>query len=348
MSFKKYTTKDIARLADVSRGTVDRVLHGRGKVSEAAEKKVKQILMEIDYRPNVIARTLRDNKIIHIATLIPSPEIDSYWKKPKIGIAKAFSSYNSFGVNVIQHFYDQNDPTSFEKVAQQVIDSNPDGVLTAPLFKKEALDFFRKCEKLNLPYTTFNTDIPTSNYACFIGQNLYQSGRIAADLLYKSQPEIRKILIFHFDEEISNSPHMQEKERGFKDYLREQGIKNSCFDTFNLTDKNYKDLKGILSTSLKEEKVSGIFVTTSKAYEVATLINTDNKDFTLIGYDLVENNVAYLKSGHIDYLINQNPKKQAFQGIHYLTELLVFKNEIPKKELLPIDIITKENIQTYL
>lgn len=348
MSFKKYTTKDIAKLADVSRGTVDRVLHGRGRVSEAAEKKVKQVLAEIDYRPNVIARTLRENKVIHIASLIPSPDVDSFWKKPMNGINEAFSSYSSFGVTVVQHFYDQNDPASFKKTAQLVIDSAPDGVLTAPLFKKEALDFFGKCKELNLPYATFNTDISSSDYSCFIGQDLYQSGRIAADLLFKSKQELKKILIFHFDEEISNSPHMQEKERGFKDYLREQGIQNSSFETINLTDEGYKELKGILKDSLKGNEVSGIFVTTSKTYEVAKFLKTDSKKYSLIGYDLVEENVKHLKSNKIDFLINQNPRKQAFQGVHYLTELLVFKKDIPKKELLPIDIITKENIGTYL
>ena len=36
---KKYTIKDIAQMAGVSKGTVDRVLHKRGKVSEDALKK---------------------------------------------------------------------------------------------------------------------------------------------------------------------------------------------------------------------------------------------------------------------------------------------------------------------
>ena len=36
--------KDIARLADVSVGTVDRVIHGRSGVSEASKKRVEEIL----------------------------------------------------------------------------------------------------------------------------------------------------------------------------------------------------------------------------------------------------------------------------------------------------------------
>ena len=39
--------KDIARLADVSVGTVDRVLHGRTGVSEASRKRVEEILKQL-------------------------------------------------------------------------------------------------------------------------------------------------------------------------------------------------------------------------------------------------------------------------------------------------------------
>ena len=44
-----YTINDIAKMANVSRGTVDRVIHGRGKVSKPAYEKVKNILDKIDY-----------------------------------------------------------------------------------------------------------------------------------------------------------------------------------------------------------------------------------------------------------------------------------------------------------
>ena len=40
---KKHTIKDIAKLAGVSKGTVDRVLHKRGKVSPAAFEKVNEV-----------------------------------------------------------------------------------------------------------------------------------------------------------------------------------------------------------------------------------------------------------------------------------------------------------------
>lgn len=48
------TITQIAKLASVSRGTVDRVIHKRGKVSPEIEKKIIQIMKENDYHPNVL------------------------------------------------------------------------------------------------------------------------------------------------------------------------------------------------------------------------------------------------------------------------------------------------------
>ena len=50
--------KDIARLAEVSVGTVDRVLHGRPGVSENSKKRVEKILNELNYQPNMYASAL--------------------------------------------------------------------------------------------------------------------------------------------------------------------------------------------------------------------------------------------------------------------------------------------------
>ena len=75
---KKHTIKDIAKLAGVSKGTVDRVLHKRGKVSPASLEKVNEVLKVIDYEPNLIARNLKNNKVYRISILLPDPEIDPY------------------------------------------------------------------------------------------------------------------------------------------------------------------------------------------------------------------------------------------------------------------------------
>ena len=46
------TIKEIAELAGVSRGTVDRVLNKRGAVNPKTEAKILEIAKALDYKPN--------------------------------------------------------------------------------------------------------------------------------------------------------------------------------------------------------------------------------------------------------------------------------------------------------
>lgn len=75
--------KEIARRANVSIATVDRVLHNRTGVSEATKEKITAIIKELNYQPNLLARRLAMGKTLHLVTLIPevSDETD-YWEVP--------------------------------------------------------------------------------------------------------------------------------------------------------------------------------------------------------------------------------------------------------------------------
>ena len=58
--------KDIAKMADVSVGTVDRVIHGRSGVSESSRKRVEEILKQLDYQPNMYASALLRTRSTHL------------------------------------------------------------------------------------------------------------------------------------------------------------------------------------------------------------------------------------------------------------------------------------------
>ena len=68
---KRIRIQDIADRANVSTGTVDRVLHNREEVSEKTRKKIMEIIEELNYRPNLLAQRLASDKIYKLAILIP-------------------------------------------------------------------------------------------------------------------------------------------------------------------------------------------------------------------------------------------------------------------------------------
>lgn len=52
------TMLDVSRHAGVSKATVSRVLNGTGQVKESTRQKVFTAMQDLDYRPNLLARSL--------------------------------------------------------------------------------------------------------------------------------------------------------------------------------------------------------------------------------------------------------------------------------------------------
>ena len=217
--------RDIADMASVSVGTVNRVLHNRGNVSQEALLRVNDVLTKIDYKPNLIARTLGSNKTYRIAVLMPDFNIDPFWIRSHKGIQDAYQEFGHYGIDLQVFLFDPNAVQSFRKKALDLLSENPDGVVVAPLFYHEARQFMAACREHNIRCVAFNTQIPDENTLGFIGQDLAQSGRLAAHLIGKNASHEDRFLILHIEEEFENAIHLRQKEAGFRQYFKEQEFK---------------------------------------------------------------------------------------------------------------------------
>jgi LacI family transcriptional regulator len=91
------TIKDIARLARVSHMTVSRVINNRPGVKAATKQRIMQLVKELDYQPNLVARSLvvkRSKNLGMIITTISNP----FYLELAKGIEDTARSY---GYNVI-------------------------------------------------------------------------------------------------------------------------------------------------------------------------------------------------------------------------------------------------------
>ena len=66
------TIADVAKSAGVSTATAGRVVGGYGNVSEKSREKVLRAVRELNYRPNVVAQSLRRNTTNTIAVILGS------------------------------------------------------------------------------------------------------------------------------------------------------------------------------------------------------------------------------------------------------------------------------------
>ena len=127
--------KDIARMAGVSEGTVDRVLHKRGDVSVKSMNAVNKVLNEFNYTPNILARSLASKKIYRFIYLIPQNQPGDYWSTVEKGFEMAMPEFAGYNVTFEKACFNQYDVSSFNEEAAKLLLNLPDAVFIAPIFK---------------------------------------------------------------------------------------------------------------------------------------------------------------------------------------------------------------------
>lgn len=343
--------KDIAARANVSVGTVDRVLHNRGRVSEEVRQRVLRMMRELAYEPNLIARTLGSNRTYRLAVLQPDHTLDPYWQAPWEGIGKAARELQPYGVQLSTYPYELTRVESFRAQAEAATQAQPDGILIAPLFYRESLAFFARWQQQGIPFVLFNSYIAEVPALSYVGQDSYRSGFLAGKLAQVGQAGPGTFVVAHVAEDIANSVHITQKEQGFRAYFAQLpgAATVLSIDLPQPADPQFARQLSHLLDDATGPQLKGIFVSTSKAYEIAPYLQAYHRDdVRLVGYDLLDRNIRFLNEGTIDFLINQNPRKQGYRGLYALADQLVFKREVVPLRYLPLDIVTKENLQYYV
>jgi len=87
----------------------------------------------------------------------------------------------------------------------------------------------------------------------------------------------------------------------------------------------------------------------SRVNEIAAFIEKYKlKNIRLVGYDLLKENAEYLRKGMVSFLIAQRPEEQGYHGIMTLFNHMALKQTVSKVQYVPIDILTKENLDYYI
>lgn len=341
--------KDIARLADVSVGTVDRVIHGRSGVSESSKKRVEEILKQLDYQPNMYASALASNKRYSFACLLPEHLDGEYWTAVETGVSEALVTYSDFNTTVKTTYYDPYDYPSFTAAANAIMEQHPDGVMVAPTVPQITKHFTDRLAELDIPFIYIDSNIKEVPPLAFFGQNSRQSGYFAARMLMLLAGSEKEIVIFRkIQEGIVGSNQQENREKGFRQYMKEHHPSCLILELDLHAERNDED--NLMLDRFFEEHpgVNSGITFNSKVYIMGEYLQSHHrKGFNLIGYDLLERNVACLKEGNVSFLLAQQPELQGFNGIKTLCDHLIFKKEVACINYMPIDLLTVETIDYY-
>lgn len=350
MKAKKITIFDVAERAGVSKGTVDRVLHNRGEVSQKSEAKVRKAIAELQYEPNLYASLLATRKNRLIACLLPEAMEGEYWEKVRDGFIQGAKEAESLNLVGKVFSYDQYDLDSFEKACNELLEASPEGVVLAPLFKNRTEKLIADLKSRKIAYVFVDTKIDKSSYLAYYGMPMYESGYLCAALLTErlEKEEVKSIVTVRLIRGKSGQVDPTENRRkGFTDYIEEhfpECIIKTLF--INPADSNCASaLEGKVSD---EDKLLVTF--NSRIHLINDFLATHPcKGRRVIGFDNLDRNIEALKEGNVTLLITHHTEKQAQSAVSALAnQIIVGKKPEKRDNHAHMDILTRLNLENYI
>lgn len=334
------TLKQIAELAGVSRGTVDRALYDRGRVNPEVAAQIKKIAAELGYQPNRAGRALALAKNpIRIGVIVQSVETP-FIQLVLEGVRRAAEELGEMGIQVLIRQVRSINIAAVQQIMDELLEEGCGGIALLPAENDALRQKIRRLhEERQLPVVTFNSDIVDAPRLCFVGLNNRLSGQTAAGLMHAIVHRTGPVLAItgHADKRA-----MRERADGFTEEIRAAYPSmpilptQYCYDDDDLayeitrqTLSAHNDLAGILICTYGQNGVC-------QALAEAGLTGA----VPVIGYDLTPDNCENLRNGKVDFLLGQDSFSQGYRPIMILFDYL-FTGKTPESEFSYTDIVIK-------
>jgi LacI family transcriptional regulator len=337
---KTYSQKEIAQILNVSRGTIDQVIHNRGRISEDTAKKVRDFLEKIDYKPNKVGRGLSKKFNKHIYIVYHVNEND-YFREVKKGIQAAMAEIEDYGFHAHVLLVDRSSSKQI-KLIEELLEKEEeaaDAIILSPYEPDKFQAVIDKAWDQGVPVVTFNEDVPDSQRMFYVGMDHYRSGQLAAEVLGKvvKAGEIAILL------DGTTDSRAEARMSGFMDgighfpgiVVKEHTVPIRSVN--HVSDYTSKLIQG---------GVAGIFpLRTSVRGVVEALEEQAGGNVAFVAYDLNKLMIDSLKKDIITAVICQEPFYQGYLPVKVVFDYF-FHHKFPVQQVYQtkLDVIFKWNV----
>lgn len=274
----KPTIKDVAKLANVSIATVSRILNNLDGYSEDTRKKVMDVIEEIGYQRNAIARNLKINESKTIGILLP--RVDTLFYVQIVNGIQDYANQNNYSVITCNV---GRDGDKINEYLNTLAERQVDGMIVCSLPPKSQYD--KKIMDSNIPSVLVSTlsyrySIP------YVKVDDYQAAYRGTSYLIENGHEMIAFLGGKSEDPIAGVPRLQ-------GYIQALSDNNITVDNKLIKHNGFSFKDGILSMEqLLEETVkpTAIFAACDEI-AIGALTVAHRKgikipdDISIIGYD---------------------------------------------------------------
>lgn len=235
------TTKEIAKICGISRGTVDRALNGKGRISPATKEKILAVAKELGYRKDMLARGLVKGKTMYIGVSVF--DIRNHYFSQMVNAIELEANSKGYFINITLH---EKSPEKEIQLLNSLVDRRVDGILICPVNK--GVEFERFLKSLPVPVVVIGNFV--SPDLSFVGIDEKQASMDAVSLLLaKGYKRIIFVCPPLADRENENIYTHEQRTLGFV----ERTLDNAQVEAIVLSTWNYlEELDSILPSSGKK------------------------------------------------------------------------------------------------
>lgn len=337
------TIKDIAKLANVSRGTVDRALNNKAGIKAETRENIINIAKALNYEPNEIGKALVLRNKIKLGFIL-EPISNPFFGEIMAGVNESAKELKKNGINTevcVMNSYEEEEQI---EMIRKLKKSEINGLALTAIDSERIRYELDECVKNGIKVVTCNTDITQCQRACFIGTDHEKSARVAAELLGKLAGQRGEfIVVIGYRYILAHRQRL----KGFEDKIREEYPDIQIKKVIEVEEDDEIALSKTLDALENIPGINGIYIASNGILGVANAIKIKNKSQSIkvIAYDYAPYTVDLVKEGVIDAVICQEPVKQGYLALKILYNLIISGKQ-PKNEFFAtsIDIRLKENI----
>jgi len=342
---KRAGIHQIAELAKVSIGTVDRALHGRPGIRESTRKRILRIAKRLAYTPHLAARALSVGRAnLKIGVCIPD-EIRFFYDQVRAGIFDEVRRVNGLGVEIAYRPVPSLGKGEQDRIAD-LLAGGVSALIVTPGNPKAVTPVIEKAERQNVRVICITTDAPGSRRTAFVGIDPELSGKMAAELMAKFVPAGAKAAVV--TGMLATEEHRL-KSRGFSAGFRkdcEGGRTVAVLEAHESEEESYRKTCRLIAD---HPDLQGIYVSTVNCLPVCRAI-TDHRmagRIRLITTDLFPEMAPYLRRGTILASIYQDPYLQGQTAVRLLTDLFLAGIPVPGNQFLNPGIALRTNLGLF-
>ncbi len=350
---QQLTIKQIAEMAGVSTGTVDRILHNRGKVSPEAMAAVQEVLSTQSYKYNLHTSAVafkKTGKSLKLIITIPSSDKGEYWDLIRKGIDRGLNEYGDFDIDTQYRFFDQFNSLSCRSVFEKIAKEDCSAVIIGTTYAEETASLCASLSARGIPYIFVDGTVSGTKPVASFKADQLACGRLMARLIDGFTPQGKELALLlprRAGTQISNNSAI--RMASFKSYFKEKGkertVREFQFSTGS-ADETHSEVQAFLG---RNPEVGGIAVVISNGYLIADAMDAAGISGVIVGgFDITDGNARCLRKGTLDFLINQHPQQQGFSAVECMLHYLLYrKPDSSLQEDLPIGIVFPENLDFW-